>query len=325
MLSHTQKPKMLFLKNTPISEILTIHEMIEVIEDTLKEIALGRGFELPRRRIHHPNRMIFGVLPGSVHGVMGAYIQTDLDRRIHHETVVLYSAETGEPLIFFQDCSINEYRTGAAGGIGAKHLARSNASRAAVIGSAVHAETQLRAAAAVRKLTQVKVFSPTPAHRASFADKMSRELDVPVRPVTCAQEALADADIVITATSAKTPIFDGNWLLAGTHITSIANGDKTRTRQELDDVTMQRADPIFLTSKETVCVNESDVFRAVRDKVISWDRVHEISSLLLGQTAGRTNEQQITLFKLQGTGIMDVALGLSAYKRLKDSGRAQTL
>lgn len=316
---------MLFLKNTPISDILTLHEMIEAIEDTLKEIALGRGFEVPRRRIHHPNRMIFGVLPGSVHGVMGAYIQTDLDRRIHHETVVLYSAETGEPLIFFQDCSINEYRTGAAGGIGAKYLARSNASRVAVIGSAVHAETQLRAVAAVRKLTRVRVFSPTPAHRESFAEKMSRELDLPVLPVTCAQEALADADIVITATSAKTPIFDGNWLMAGTHITSIANGDKTRTRQELDDVTMQRADPIFLTSKETVCVNESDVFRAVRDKVISWDRVHEISSLLLGQTTGRMDEQQITLFKLQGTGIMDVALGLSAYKRLKDSRRAQTL
>lgn len=316
---------MLFLKDTPISEILTLDEMIEAIEDTLKEIALGRGFEMPRRRIHHPNRMIFGVLPGSVHGIMGAYIQTDLDRRIHHETVILYSAETGEPLIFFQDCSINEYRTGAAGAIGAKYLARPDATRAAVIGSAVHAETQLRAAAAVRKLTQVKVFSPTPAHRESFAEKMSRELDVPVRPVTGAQEALADADIVITATSAKTPIFDGNWLMAGTHITSIANGDKTRTRQELDDVTMQRANPIFLTSKETVCVNESDVFRAVRDKVISWDRVHEISSLLLGQTAGRTDERQITLFKLQGTGIMDVALGSSAYERLKDSGRAQTL
>ena len=112
---------MLFLKNTPIRQILPINEMIEVIEDTLKEIALGRGFELPRRRIHHPNRMIFGLLPGSVHGAMGAYLQTDLDRRIHHETVIVYSVETGEPLMMFQDCSINESRTGAVGGLGAKH------------------------------------------------------------------------------------------------------------------------------------------------------------------------------------------------------------
>src|SRR4030095_12772749 len=111
---------MLFLKQTPINQILSMHEMIEAIENTLKELAAGRGFELPRRRIHHPNRMIFGLLPGSVNGVMGAYLQTDLDRRIHHETVILYSAETGEPLVLFQDCSINENRTAAAGAIGAK-------------------------------------------------------------------------------------------------------------------------------------------------------------------------------------------------------------
>jgi ornithine cyclodeaminase len=129
--------------------------------------------------------------------------------------------------------------------------------------------------------------------------------------------------MVITATSAKNPVFDGNWLMAGTHITSIANGDKTRTRQELDEVTMRRANPIFITSKETVCVNESDVFRAVRDKVISWDRVHEISSLLLGRVPGRMDEKQITLFKLQGTGIMDVAVGRRAFGKLKNSDLAQ--
>jgi ornithine cyclodeaminase len=136
---------MLFLKNTPIDRILSMAEMIDVIEDTLKEVASGRGFELPRRRIHHPNRMIFGILPGSVHGAMGAYIQTDLDRRIHHENVMIFSAESGAPLILFQDCSINEYRTGAAGGLGAKYLARADASRVAVLGSSVHAETQLKA------------------------------------------------------------------------------------------------------------------------------------------------------------------------------------
>ena len=104
-----------------------------------------------------------------------------------------------------------------------------------------------------------------------------------------------------------------------------SNGDKTRTRQEIDDATMRRAEPIFVTSKETVCVNESDIFRAVRDRVISWERVHEISGLLLGEGPGRADARQITLFKLQGTGIMDVAIGLKAYERLKDSGLAQKL
>jgi ornithine cyclodeaminase/alanine dehydrogenase-like protein (mu-crystallin family) len=316
---------MLYLKNTPISQILTIHEMIDAIEETLKEIAIGRGFELPRRRIHHPNRMIFGILPGSVHGAMGAYLQTDLDRRIHHETVIIYSAETGEPLILFQDCSINEGRTGAAGGLGAKHLARADAGRVAIIGSAIHAQTQLTALAAVRTLTEVKVYSPTPANRFAFAEKMTREIGVEVSAVDDPQQAVEGADIVIVATNSNHPVIDGRWLAPGTHVTSIANGDKTRTRQEIDETTMRRADAIFLTSKETVCLNESDVFRAVRDKVISWDRVHEVSSLLLGRVPGRTDESQITLFKLQGTGIMDVAIGLRAYERLKDGGIAHKL
>jgi len=255
-----------------------MNEMIETIEDTLKEIALGRGFDLPRRRIHHPNRMIFGLLPGSVHGVMGAYLQTDLDRGIHHETVILYSVETGEPLILFQDCAINEFRTGAAGGVGAKYLARADAKRVAVLGSAIHAESQLKAVATVRDLTQVWVFSPTSAHRQAFAEKLGQELKIPVKAVSSAEEAVENADIVITATNSPAPVFDGSRLREGTHITSIANGDKTRTRQEIDETTIQRADLIFVTSTETLCVNESDIFRAVRDRTISWERVHEISN-----------------------------------------------
>src|SRR4029077_7799500 len=86
----------------------------------------------------------------------------------------------------------------------------------------------------------------------------------------------------------------------------------------IDDTTIRRADPIFITSKETVCANESDIFRAARDGVISWDRVSEISSLLLGKAPGRANDRQITLYKLQGIGLMDVAVGMHAYERLKD-------
>lgn len=316
---------MLFLKDTPIHQILSMNEMIGAIEETLKEVALGRGHELPRRRIHHPNRMIFGLLPGSVHGVMGAYLQTDLDRRIHRETVILYSIETGAPLIFFQDCAINENRTAAAGAVGAKWLARKNASRVAVFGSQVHAETQLKALAAVRKLTSARVFSPNAARRAAFAEKLGRELELAVLPASSAEEALGTADIVITATNSTTPVFDGRLLQEGTHVTSIANGDKTRIRQEIDEVTLRRAAPVFITSKTTVCANESDIFRAVRDGVISWEQVHEISHVLLGKLSGRTDERQITLFKLQGTGIMDVAVGLCAYEKIKNGNLAQRL
>jgi alanine dehydrogenase len=316
---------MLFIKNTPVDQILTMKEMIEAIEDALKEVSLGRGFDLPRRRIHHPNRMIFGLLPGSVHGFMGAYLQTDLDRRLHNESVILYSVETGEPLILFQNCSINESRTGAAGGIGAKYLASKDSRTAAVLGSQAHAVMQLKAAHAVRPLTLAKVFSPTESHRSACAQKVSQQLGIEACAVASAAAAIESADIIITATDSRTPVFDGNLLKAGVHITSMANGDKIRTRQEIDETTIRRADRIFIISKETVCVNESDVVRSVRDKIISWDSVHEIADLLLDRIPGRTDDRQITLYKLQGTGIMDVAIGGLAYERLKGSDLAQTL
>jgi len=233
--------------------------------------------------------------------------------------------DTGEPLILFHDCSINELRTGAAGGIGAKYLARKDASRVAVLGSSIHAETQLKAVCAVRSITHSKVFSPTPAHRVSFAEKISRELKIEVRPVQSSKEAIEEADIVIAATNSQKPVVNGSFLREGMHITSIANGDKTRTRQEIDEATIRRCDPLFITSKETVCAKESDIFRAVKGSLISWEQVSEIGDLLLGRQPGRESEKQITLYKLQGLGIMDVAVGVEAYKRLKGSSLVQTL
>ena len=310
---------MLLLKETPIDGILTMEESIEAVETALRQLALGKGTDLPRRRIHHTNGMIFGLLPASVHGVMGAYLQTDLKRRLHRETIILYSTETGEPLILFQDCSINELRTGAAGGVGVKHLARSDARSVALLGSGPHAKTQLTAVLAVRPITDVKVFSPTRERRDLFAREMSRKLNVEIRSVESPREAVEGADIVITATNSQRPVFEGVWLGDGTHVTSMANGDKNRIRAEIDHTTVRKSTPVFITSKETVITNESDIFRAVRGGVITWGEVREIGQVLIGRVAGRNAEHQITLFKLQGLGIMDIAVGLMAYERLKGS------
>jgi alanine dehydrogenase len=314
---------MLLLKKTPIGGILTMEESIEAVENSLRQLALGKGTDLPRRRIHHTNGMIFGLLPASLHGFMGAYLQTDLKRHLHGETIILYSVETGEPLILYQDCSINELRTGAAGGVGVKHLARSDARSVALLGSGPQAKTQLTAALAVRAITNVKVFSPSRERRDIFAREMSRKLNVEIRSVESPREAVEGADIVITATNSQIPVFEGAWLQEGTHVTSMANGDKNRPRGEIDHTTMRKSTPIFITSKETVITNESDIFRAVTGEVISWEEVREIGQVLLGRETGRTAEQRITLFKLQGLGIMDIAVGLMAYERLKGSKVAQ--
>ena len=316
---------MLFLKETRVETIIPMPQAIEAVEEALAETSRGNAVVLPRRRIHHTNRMLFGVLPGSFKGAMGAYLQTDRDRTIHHETVILYSVETGEPLILFQDCSINELRTGAAGGVGAKHLASPDARRVAVIGSEKHAFTQLQAVCAVRPIDTVRVFSPTPAHRIRFAGRARTDLDLDATAADSAEAALEGSDIVITATNAQSPVFEGRSLRPGMHVTSIANGDKTRVREEIDRDAMTRAAKVCITSKATVQANESDVFRAVRDGALTWDGVCELGDVILGNVPGRTAPDEITLFKLQGLGIMDLAVGLRAYEAMKDSVSVQSL
>ncbi|MDE0213704.1 MAG: ornithine cyclodeaminase family protein [Deltaproteobacteria bacterium] len=316
---------MLFIKETPAATIIPMAQAIEAVEESLAETSRGNAVVLPRRRIHHANRMLFGVLPGSFKGAMGAYLQTDRDRVIHHETVILYSVETGEPLVLFQDCGINELRTGAAGGVGAKHLAPPDATRVAVIGSEKHAFTQLEAVCAVRPIEAVRVFSPTPANRLRFAERAGAALDLEATAVNSAEAALEGADIVITATNAQSLVFEGRCLRPGMHVTSIANGDKTRVREEVDHDTIRRAARVCVTSKVTVEANESDLFRAVRDGVLDWDGVCELGDVILGNAPGRTSAEDITLFKLQGMGIMDLAVGLRAYEVLKDSENAQRI
>ncbi len=316
---------MLFLKETPVETIIPMAQAIEAVEESLAETSRGAAVVLPRRRIHHANRMLFGVLPGSFKGAMGAYLQTDRDRAIHHETVILYSVDTGEPLILFQDCAINELRTGAAGGVGAKYLAPADARRVAVIGSEKHAFTPLQAVCAVRPIETVRVFSPTPEHRLRFADRVRAGLEVGATAADSAETALEGADIVITATNAQSPVFEGRSLCPGMHVTSIANGDKTRVREEIDHDTIRQAARVCVTSKATVQANESDLFRAVRDGVLDWDGVRELGDVILGNTPGRTAPEEITLFKLQGLGIMDLAVGLRAYEALRDSTAVQRI
>ncbi|MEX0805364.1 MAG: ornithine cyclodeaminase family protein [Candidatus Binatia bacterium] len=295
-------------------------EMIQAVEDSLLELAKRSGYDLPRRRIHHPNRMIFGLLPGSFKDFMGAYLQVDQDRLVWRETIILYGVSTGEPLVMFQDCGINEYRTGAAGALGVKYLAKETASSLGILGTGPQAQAQLLAINEMRKLKEVRAFSPNPEHRRTFAKEMTAALNVDVIAVNSAREAVEAMDIVVVVTNSVTPVFDGAWLTPGAHIDSIANGDKNRMREELDVETFQRSDLVYVTSKETVAINESDVYRKAREGVISWDSVYEFGDLLLGRARGRTSDEQITLYKLQGLGIMDIAIGALAYERLKELG-----
>src|SRR5581483_3091690 len=121
-------------------------------------------------------------------------------------------------------------------------LARRDATRVGLLGSGNEARRNLEAICLVRKVRAVKVYSPNAEHRREFAEEMTERLGVEVQMVGSAREAIEDADVIMSATSASQPVFDGAWLRPGQMVITIANTDGVHRRTEADDTTMERCD-----------------------------------------------------------------------------------
>jgi ornithine cyclodeaminase len=199
-----------------------------------------------------------------------------------------------------------------------------------MLGSQNQAKYHLLALREIRDLSKVKVFSPNPAHRKEFADEMGDLTGMEVVPVDSAREAVRDVDIVVAATSSNVPVLDGQWLEPGVHLTSIVvsniglkrGGFVPKMRQELDDESMRRAEVIGVNSRETLQVDQpGDFMERLENGIISWDKIVEVGEILNGTRPGRTDANQITLFKnTGGVGISDVAIGGRLYQLAREKG-----
>ncbi|RMH15886.1 MAG: ornithine cyclodeaminase family protein [Gemmatimonadetes bacterium] len=159
--------------------------------------------------------------------------------------------------------------------------------------------------ALARPLDEVRVYSPTPAHREAFAQREGARSGLPVRAVGSAREAVEGADIVCTVTSSSTPVLEGAWLSPGTHVNAV--GSSVRTARELDGEAVRRAR--FYVDRRESTLNESGDFLAARDEGLVDDDhiVAELGEVLDGRAPGRTDAAQITLFKGLGLAVEDLA------------------
>jgi ornithine cyclodeaminase len=152
---------------------------------------------------------------------------------------------------------------------------------------------------------------------------MQKLVSCEVKPVSSAREAVEGSDVVLTATNSNVPVFSGEWLQSGTHVTSIMGGNvglvragvAATKRRELDDTTIKRSDVIVVNSKEQAMVDEQgDLFDPVQAGLLRWEKVGELGQLLNGAIPGRTSRGQITLFKNNaGQGVADVAVASKVY------------
>jgi ornithine cyclodeaminase/alanine dehydrogenase-like protein (mu-crystallin family) len=288
-------------------------DALEAVEASLKEQAAGTGINQPRQRVRQPNG-ILNLMGGALveRGYWGfkAYTVTRQGVRF---TITLYDITSGEQLALIEANYLGQLRTGAASGVATQYLARPQAHTLALFGSGGQAETQLTAIAAVRSLDDVRVY-----RREAFADQMSQQHGLPVRAVASAREALDSADIVATATTAREPVFDGNDLAPGVHIN--AAGSNALSRTEVDHTTIRRASCIVADDLEQARQESGDLFAAYQRNALAWERVRPLCDVVGGQTSGRTDDGDITLFESQGLALWDIALAATAYERATQAG-----
>jgi len=309
----------LLLSEADVKEILTMPLALAAVEDSFRRLADGSALLHSRQRLHIPGKSYLHYMAAAdaTSGYMGMKIYTSSGAGLRF-LVPLFHVDSGELLALIEADYLGQIRTGAASGVATNLLARADAAKIAIIGTGLQSRTQLEALSLVRKITEVRAFSRKPEHREIFAKEMTAQLGFPVVAVASAQEAVRGADIVVTSTTSTDPVLDGSWLVPGMHINAI--GANFPQKHELNGEAIRRCDIIVADSREQSKLESGDLIQMYGDDKRRWASVTELAEIVAGKTPGRSNPQQITLFKSNGIAIEDVVVAGKIYELARERG-----
>ncbi|MBB4388502.1 ornithine cyclodeaminase [Rhizobium leguminosarum] len=218
---------------------------------------------------------------------------------------------------------LTEVRTAAAGALAAKCLAATNASIAAVLGAGVQAKLQLQALALVRPIRQARIWARNHEKAEKVARELSEELQLSIVAHEDPQRAIAGSHVIVTTTPATRPILKEEWLEPGQHVTAM--GSDAEHKNEIDPGALEKADLYVADSlKQTRRLGELRHALAI-GIVENEEKFVELGDILAGLKTGRTNESQITVADLTGTGIQDTAIATFAYSLARAAAMGTTV
>jgi ornithine cyclodeaminase len=264
----------------------------------------------------------------------------------HQGGVLLFSGETGELLAVVNASAITEIRTAAVSAVATRALARADASDLAIIGAGVQARSHLEAIACVRPIKRVRVAASTFESARRFVDEWgvgNRVLGVgeqKLRPnsqrpkpttlptpdtqhptplieaVESSEEAVRDADIIVTATTSFSPVVRRDWVSPGAHINAV--GTYSFKARELDTATMRDA-TLFVDRRESALNEAGDYVIAAAEGAFGPEHIRaELGEVLIGNHPARASNEEITVFKSLGLAIEDLASAAHVYKKAQE-------
>ena len=315
--------KILVLDNRQIRELLPMTECIELISGALSALARGEVFQPLRTIVRPPDaRGLLGLMPAYRAGEQGAFGlkaicvfpgNPAIGKDAHQGAVMLFSRETGELLALMNASEITAIRTAAVSAVATRLLAREGAEQLGIIGAGVQARTHLAALAAVRPIKRARVACRNIEHAEELAREMQPQFSFSIEPVRTNEEAVRDADVIVTATSSHEPVIDKDWISPGAHVNAI--GTHSPNSREVDSATMAAA-RIFVDRRESALNEAGDYLLAAKEGLVNAESIiGEIGELLIGTKTGRTSATDITLFKSLGLAIEDVMSADYLYRK----------
>jgi alanine dehydrogenase len=318
---------MLFLTEQDVKAALSgddaYREAVDVIERVLQQQSAGTTHHLKRTTMTHPNHPghlwhNIRILPGMAPELGAAAVRVYSGYRgtNRSEIICLFDWEDMRMSAIISDVFLHAIRTSAPYGVAAKYLARANARTLGIIGSGRYARGMAQAICAVRPIETIQVYSRNPANVQGFCDDMRTTLGIDVVACSSGREAIRNADIMVTATSGNTIVFEADWLTPGALMMSLAPG-------EFDEQTVLRS-RVYLSAPEQV-LGDDPPRKPFNTLVASGrfgadDVVADLCDVVAGKKPGRTADDEIILYESAGLALLDVGIGHWVYRRALDRG-----
>lgn len=314
--------KTLLLKKDEVSRLIGMKEVIGSVDEAYKAFNSGQvvqpgymGIHLPAPRgeidfkagYHQAAEVI------SLKASSGGFIDNPAAYGVPNGmgTLLLFDARSCALVCVMDGSLITGLRTGAAGAVSVKALARKNARAITSIGTGNQARMQIRAIREVMKIERIHTWSRNPATLAKYKADIESELGIPVTAATSKREAVEQADILVTTTRGKGPLVEAGWVKPGTHVVAI--GTDQRGKQELDPEIFRNAKVV--TDSTEQCVEKGETWHPLDRKIIARDHIHaEIGEILLGRKPGRESDDEITIFDSTGMAIQDNTTAAKIYR-----------
>jgi ornithine cyclodeaminase len=320
------------LNEQQVHSLLPMNDLVAAMESALAKFS-AREVQQPVRTVLTvgPTKAYYGLMPAYIPqpASMGAKLVTVFGENhkknlpSHLATILLFDPDTGMLQAIVDGRYITEARTAAVSAVSTRFLANANASTLAIIGSGVQARSHLEAYQHVRQLKEVRIWSPKAQSRQSFVDDMSPTVNIPIKAMDTAQQAVRGADLIVLVTSSPTPVIEDAWVSEGAHVVCV--GACRPTQQEMPPQLVKRS-RLYVDSSAAAVVEAGDIVMNIAAGLFDASHIRgEIGELVLGRVEGRKSPKDITVFKSLGMAVEDVVAADLVLRRAVETGAGTEL